>query len=119
MIKKLIITAFVCTVFAYSIIALGFIVEKTNPVTKAEFVQEKPSGLPVRLKIPSIGVDARIKPVGLTADGAMDVPAGPADVAWFDLGPRPGEIGSAVVAGHYWGWNKKNMAFGRHCVGCK
>jgi LPXTG-site transpeptidase (sortase) family protein len=59
--------------------------------------------MPIRLKIPKINVDADIEYVGLTAGGSMDVPKGPADVAWFDLGPRPGENGSAVIAGHY-GW---------------
>lgn len=58
---------------------------------------------PVRLKIPGINVDAVIEPVGLTPQGAMDVPRDPAGAAWFELGPRPGENGSAVVAGHY-GW---------------
>lgn len=61
------------------------------------------SSLPVRLRIPAIQVDATILPVGLNPDGAMDTPKGPADVAWFDKGPRPGENGSAVVAGHF-GW---------------
>jgi LPXTG-site transpeptidase (sortase) family protein len=61
------------------------------------------AGLPTRLVIPEINVDAAIEDVGLTAQGAMAVPAGPADVAWFDLGPRPGETGSAVIAGHE-GW---------------
>jgi len=63
---------------------------------------ERP-GLPVRLKIPRIGIDAPIIYVGLTAQGAMDIPKGPAEVAWFDLGPRPGENGNAVIAGHF-GW---------------
>jgi LPXTG-site transpeptidase (sortase) family protein len=57
-------------------------------------------GIPIRLKIPKINVDSTIEQVGLTQDGAMDVPKGPADTAWFDLGPRPGETGSAVIAGH-------------------
>lgn len=61
------------------------------------------SNLPVRLKIPVIKVDAAVEYLGITPGGAMDVPKGPDDVAWFDLGPRPGEIGSAVIAGHY-GW---------------
>ncbi|MEK7657661.1 MAG: class F sortase [Patescibacteria group bacterium] len=65
------------------------------------------SGLPVRLKIPSINVDAPVEYVGLTPDGAMDVPKGPVNVAWFNLGPRPGENGSSVIAGHY-GW-KNNI----------
>ena len=64
-------------------------------------------GAPGRLKIPSINVDAPVEYVGLTSDGAMDVPKVPANVAWFNQGPRPGENGSAVIAGHY-GW-KNNI----------
>lgn len=60
-----------------------------------------------RLKIPSINVDAPVEYVGLTPDGAMAVPEGPNEVAWFNLGPRPGENGSAVISGHY-GW-KNNI----------
>lgn len=60
-------------------------------------------GVSVRLVIPKIHVDAAVENLGLTPDGAMDVPKGPADAAWYDLGTRPGEIGSAVIAGHS-GW---------------
>ena len=62
-------------------------------------------GNPVRLKIPIINVDAAIEYVGLTPDGAMDVPKEKErdNVAWFNLGPRPGDNGSATIAGHY-GW---------------
>ena len=62
--------------------------------------------LPIRLKIPGINVNAVVEYVGLTPDGLMDVPKGPDGVAWFKLGPRPGENGSAVIAGHY-GWKNK------------
>lgn len=61
------------------------------------------SGLPVLLRIPKINVDANVKYVGLTQGGAMDVPKGPDEVAWFEYGPRPGDTGSAVISGHY-GW---------------
>lgn len=61
------------------------------------------AGLPARLVIPRIGVDAAMEFAGLTPDGAMAVPKSPASVAWFESGPRPGEEGSAVVAGHF-GW---------------
>ena len=57
-------------------------------------------GLPFRLKIPSINVDSAIEQVGIAPDGSMDVPKGPDDAAWFNLGPRPGEIGSSVIDGH-------------------
>ena len=64
-------------------------------------------GKPVRITIPSIGVDAFIENAGLNLLGEMDVPKNPRNVSWFDLGPRPGEKGSAVVAGHF-GW-KNNI----------
>src|SRR3989344_3473099 len=60
-------------------------------------------GSPIRLKIPKINVDAAVEYVGLTPDGAMDVPKSQDDVAWYEPGTRPGEKGSAVIAGHY-GW---------------
>jgi len=61
------------------------------------------SGLPVRLKIPKITVDAALESVGLTSEGAMDVPKNLGDAAWFNRGVRPGEKGSAVIDGHF-GW---------------
>ncbi len=64
-------------------------------------------GFPVLLKIPKINVGANIVYVGLTSQGAMDVPKDPANAAWFSLGVRPGEIGSAVISGHF-GW-KNNI----------
>lgn len=57
-------------------------------------------GLPIRLEIPALGVDAVVEHVGLTKDLAMDVPARVEDVAWYKLGYRPGERGNAVMAGH-------------------
>lgn len=69
-------------------------------------------GLPVRLKILGINVDAVVVPVGLTSDGLMDVPEGPADVAWYEHGSRPGDKGSAVMTGHYGVWkNGQNSVF--------
>jgi LPXTG-site transpeptidase (sortase) family protein len=57
-------------------------------------------GHPVRIKIPSIGVDAPVEGVLLASDGSMDVPKRPFETAWYERGPRPGEIGSATIAGH-------------------
>ena len=54
---------------------------------------------PVSIAIPAVGVDARVVPVGLGSDGAMEVPE--VDLAgWYQLGPRPGERGPAVIVGH-------------------
>lgn len=71
------------------------------------FVDREDLSLPIRLKIPKINVDAAIEDVGVAPDGTMGVPKGPADAAWYKLGPHPGELGSAVIAGHS-GW-KNNI----------
>ncbi len=56
--------------------------------------------VPVRLKIPSLGVDASVEEVGNKADGSMDTPKSFSKVAWYKLGSKPGEQGNAVFAGH-------------------
>ena len=58
-------------------------------------------GLPSRLKIPKIGVDATIDHLGTTPQGEMSTPDGAANAGWFNLGPRPGENGNAVINGHF------------------
>jgi LPXTG-site transpeptidase (sortase) family protein len=60
-------------------------------------------GLPIRIIIPKININASLEHLGLTPSGAMAVTVGPTDAAWFDLGPPPGAIGTAVIAGHD-GW---------------
>lgn len=56
--------------------------------------------LPIRLEIPALTVDAPIVPVGLEPSGIMASPATAQDVAWYQLGARPGEGSNAVLAGH-------------------
>jgi hypothetical protein len=58
------------------------------------------AGPPIRLQVPSIGVDAIVESVGLTSDRSMAAPKGWQNVAWFLHGFRPGEVGNAVIAGH-------------------
>lgn len=71
---------------------------------------QKNVGLPVRISIPSIAVDAAIEKVVLAADGSMGVPKNPFDTAWYGLGARPGEAGSAAIAGHV-DWEKGPAVF--------
>lgn len=73
--------------------------EAGTQVLAAE-TQKENRGFPVRLKIPSINVDAAIEYVGLTSKGEMEVPSSGVNAGWFKLGARPGEMGSAVIAGH-------------------
>lgn len=56
-------------------------------------------GEPTRVEIPAIGVDAVLEGVGLNPDGSMHIPDF-GDAGWYDLGPRPGAPGPAVLVGH-------------------
>ncbi len=60
-------------------------------------------GTPIRLIVPKVNIDAHIEHVGLTKGGAMDTPKETNNVGWFMFGSRPGEIGTATIAGHS-GW---------------
>lgn len=57
-------------------------------------------GLPTDLAIPRIGIHTSIEHLGLTVDRKLDVPVNRLNVGWYKLGPRPGEIGNAVIDGH-------------------
>ena len=50
--------------------------------------------------IPTIDLDANVESTGITGAGAMGIPKNPQNVAWYELGPHPGEEGSAVIDGH-------------------
>jgi len=58
--------------------------------------------LPVRLSVPSIGINSYIEPLGTLPNGDMATPAqNPwVDSGWYSDGPHPGERGSAVIDGH-------------------
>ncbi len=57
---------------------------------------------PVRLLIPSIGVDTSVMRLGLAADGTVQVPpiAANAPAGWYDGSPTPGQTGPSVILAH-------------------
>ena len=61
-------------------------------------VQQTPK--PVWLTIPAIGVKAPIINLGLNPNGTLQVPRTTTVAGWYTGSPRPGAIGSAVIAGH-------------------
>lgn len=57
-------------------------------------------GAPVRVRIPVLGVDAPVQPVG-TRDDTLVPPADPTRLGWWAEGAKPGaRTGSALVTGH-------------------
>jgi hypothetical protein len=72
---------------------------RTAPSTTTTTAPPEPSP-PRRLRIPALGVDSAVVPVGLEPGGAMEVP-GANQAGWYLHGPRPGRhVGSAVIAAH-------------------
>ena len=55
--------------------------------------------VPASLFVGSVGISAPIELVGIL-DGAMAVPLLSGDVGWYSFGTKPGNVGSAVLAGH-------------------
>lgn len=86
------------------------VVGEEKQVLAAE-TQNAVQGFPVRLRIPSINVDAAVEFVGVSSSGVMDTPKNIVDVGWFNPGPRPGEKGSAVIAGHFNGIYGEDTVF--------
>lgn len=71
----------------------------TSPAPAPSAEISPPRGDPQQIRIPSIEVRSGIVPVGLESSGAMETPdfgiAG-----WYTQGPRPGEVGPAVIVAH-------------------
>src|SRR6478609_7045513 len=61
-----------------------------------------PFSVPVRVEVPSIGVDAAVAPVGKQANGEVQTPSGEpgSPAGWYQDLPTPGQTGSAVILGH-------------------
>ena len=78
---------------------------KSSPVRTTPFVSATltavPVGKPVVLEIPSLHIKADIEEVGMDSKGRMEVPSTNMSVAWYKLGFKPGQEGSAVIDGHY------------------
>jgi len=56
--------------------------------------------VPVRVRIPAIGVDSRLMSLGLQDDGTVEVPPQAFPAGWYSGAPTPGELGPAILVGH-------------------
>jgi hypothetical protein len=60
--------------------------------------------IPIGIRIAALELDASTVPVGLEADGSMEIPSDVATIGWYEpaagLGVIPGQTGTAVLAGH-------------------
>ena len=85
---------------------------KAKPKTEVKAVSEPALPAPalavsdMSLVIPKLFINAPIDPVGLNTKGEMATSPSLQRLAWYKEGAAPGQIGSAVFAGHYGGPNE-------------
>lgn len=73
------------------------------PSTKPSSGQVLGPSMPSRLRIPSLGIDTPVNPIGLNPDGTLAVPQpGPYlnQAAWYRNSPTPGQLGVSIIEGH-------------------
>jgi len=69
---------------------------------------------PVRLDIPTLQISASVVPAGIdNTTGELAVGPSAADVYWYELGPAPGQSGTALLAGHLDRWDGAPGVFAR------
>ncbi|MBT3162346.1 class F sortase [Streptomyces sp. Vc74B-19] len=75
---------------------------ESGPAPSESPAKQLPRARPTRLQIPSIGVDAPFTALAINSKGQLEAP--PAQntnlVGWYAKGVSPGELGTAIVAGH-------------------
>lgn len=60
----------------------------------------QPAAPPVALSIPAIDVRTTLIRLGVTAQGTLQAPSSTSVAGWYTGSPRPGDIGSSIIAGH-------------------
>jgi hypothetical protein len=77
-------------------------VRTPSPLPRATDTEPEPERItdPVQIRIDALDVDVPIVPVGLEENREMEIPEDANEIGWYYPGVRPGEKGSAVLAGH-------------------
>jgi LPXTG-site transpeptidase (sortase) family protein len=103
--RALMLSGLLCALLALASCSSDLLVNgMTNSIGYSKITDSQPS----RLRIPSLGMDAPIIPVGEDRYGAMEAPGAGhpasdpiwATAFWWKQGPTPGQPGNAVLAGH-------------------
>lgn len=65
--------------------------------------------MPRFIRISKIGVEARVKPVGVKKNNQLDSPANIHDTGWYNGSSKPGEAGAALIDAHVSGPTKPGV----------
>ena len=88
--------------------------DRTSDVAGTAGIPYADGGVPVRLRIPSLGIHGDVRPVGMSDATTMQVPEDISVVGWFDRSALPiAEAGNTVLVGHRDGETDPNGVFRR------
>jgi len=65
-----------------------------------EVQQAREVAAPTRVEVPSLGISSDLDRLGTDGTGRLETPPQWQVAGWFASGPRPGDDGPAVIAGH-------------------
>lgn len=82
-----------------------------NPPPDISSYQVAPD-MPRVLRIPSLGVEARIMPMGILPSGELEAPFNIYDAGWYNQSSKPGKHGAMLVDGHVHGPTKPGIFYG-------
>lgn len=88
--------------------------EESSPFSD---ILEPVEAVPVRIYSETVGIDAEIIEVGVSADGALEAPIDFTKAGWYKKSAFPGHKGNMIIDGHYDTntgapaafWNLKNL----------
>ena len=63
------------------------------------------------IRIPKIGVMARVLQVGTTSTGALATPTNVFDTAWYKNSAKPGQPGASLIDGHVSSWTTNGVFY--------
>jgi Sortase domain len=95
-----------CTLAKYrianfcAVIVILFSMTMSSAVASTSRKVTIPPGWPKVLMIPKMGVRASIEDIALRGPSDLHAPYRWGDVAWYDRGPKPGDVGIANIFGH-------------------
>lgn len=82
-------------------------------------LHDGPVDVPLEFRLPTLGIRAPVSGVGATPEHVMDAPMGPAgdpvwqQVFWYRGSAVPGELSTAIIAGHVNGPKGSSAIFAR------
>ncbi len=86
-------------------------VSTVKPTPKTVAAYSVAPSLPKYLKIPSLGVNARVFAVGLDGSGAIGTPHDVFDTAWYTGSAKPGQPGAMLIDGHISSWTSPGVFY--------